>query len=417
MAKPSRRLFHATTNELSSTDAVHAPDVQLKDLSKDQKETFDGILNWTEKLSSSKPLLTFGGFAGTGKTTLLGVLAETLGQRQKNIAFCSFTGKATSGLKRKMYSRMYSHSVTTIHSLIYKPITRDGKIEGWAKRSKDEFGDCDFIVVDEASMVDQKMCDDLMSYGVPMLAVGDPAQLPPISGNGPLCKAPDFLLSKIHRQAEGNRIIQLSKYVRENGCLPDNIEECEEIQYASSPELKDKWLKSAKDVGQDDIAVLTYTNAARCSINKAIRAWKGLPESVAVDDSVIVLRNHKNTVFNGMRGCVTKVGRKDRSWQVLDVNFPYESLHIEAEVLTDQFHRPVTHNDLDILRTFDGIYGWEDTGLLMDYGYCLTVHKAQGSEAKHVYLFTDIPRFVDKETKSKWTYTALTRASERLYIL
>lgn len=416
MAK-SNRLFTAKSIKTSdSTDGKFAH-IKYEDLSEDQLKAFKELELWTTKGCKTTPLLAFGGYAGTGKTTVLGVLADQLGAKGKNAAFCAYTGRASSILKRKLFSRMYGHSVSTIHSLIYKPLIRNETVVGWDRKSHEEMGGYDFIVVDEASMVDEAMMADLMYYDIPILAVGDPAQLPPISGTGPMCTEPDVLLSTIHRQAENNPIISLSKYIREHGKLPSDIKESEEIRYSSVSELQKQWMQSYGTVGQDEVLCLTYTNATRCSINSAIRKWKGLPADQVVNgDHVIVLRNN-NTVFNGMRGCVTRAGKVQDAWQALDVVFPYESLEITAEVLLDQFGRSSTHNNIDVLRAEFPIYGWKDVGLLMDYGYCLTVHKAQGSEAKHVYLFTDTPSRIDSDTKRKWLYTAVTRASERLYIL
>ena len=79
------------------------------------------------------------------------------------------------------------------------------------------------IIVDEASMVDDMMIRDLRSFGVPILAVGDHGQLPPVGGVGSLMKNPNLRLEQIHRQAEGNPIIALSKMMREEGRLPESM--------------------------------------------------------------------------------------------------------------------------------------------------------------------------------------------------
>ncbi len=61
------------------------------------------------------------------------------------------------------------------------------------------------VVIDECSMVDADLGNDLLSFGVPVLVLGDPAQLPPLRGGGFFTEAePDVMLTEVHRQAEGD---------------------------------------------------------------------------------------------------------------------------------------------------------------------------------------------------------------------
>src|SRR5690606_10771529 len=72
------------------------------------------------------------------------------------------------------------------------------------------------VVIDECSMVDEELGRDLMTFGTPILVLGDPGQLPPISGGGFFTDhEPDYLLTEIHRQARDNPIIRLALDVRE----------------------------------------------------------------------------------------------------------------------------------------------------------------------------------------------------------
>ena len=81
--------------------------------------------------------------------------------------------------------------------------------------------DADLIVLDEVSMVNETMAADLMSFGKPILVLGDPGQLPPIKGEGAFTQAvPDVMLTEIHRQAEGSAIIRLATMAREGKFIP-----------------------------------------------------------------------------------------------------------------------------------------------------------------------------------------------------
>ena len=69
-------------------------------------------------------------------------------------------------------------------------------------------------------MVDEELGRDLLSFGKPVLVLGDPAQLPPVKGGGFFTEAePDIMLTEVHRQAADNPIIRMSMVVREGGRL------------------------------------------------------------------------------------------------------------------------------------------------------------------------------------------------------
>ncbi|HPE32748.1 MAG TPA: AAA family ATPase, partial [Parvularculaceae bacterium] len=148
------------------------------------------------------------GYAGAGKTTLARHLAEGAGGE---VAFAAFTGKAAHVMRQKG-----CEGATTIHSLIYRPADEDE--EGalvFAIRRDAPAASADLIIIDECSMVDEELGRDLLSFGKPVLVLGDPAQLPPVKGGGFFTEAePDFMLTEIHRQAADNPIIRLSMEIR-----------------------------------------------------------------------------------------------------------------------------------------------------------------------------------------------------------
>ena len=149
------------------------------ELSVKQKNIIKDILDWYKE--KKIPYLTLGGYAGTGKTTILGYLNEKLHKDYKgiSIAYCSYTGKASQVLRKKLQetgSLKRSDYVGTIHRLIYKPILdEDDNIIGWEKISVDDF-EYDLIIIDEASMVSSDIWQDLLSFEKPILAVGDHGQ-------------------------------------------------------------------------------------------------------------------------------------------------------------------------------------------------------------------------------------------------
>ena len=148
------------------------------------------------------------GYAGTGKTTLARHIADGV---EGEVKYAAFTGKAALVMRNKGCD-----DASTIHSLIYRAReTRDEQptFELWddAPASKAKL-----IVIDECSMVDAELGRDLMSFGCPLLVLGDPAQLPPIQGGGFFTDSePDAMLTEVHRQAQDDPIVRLSMDVRE----------------------------------------------------------------------------------------------------------------------------------------------------------------------------------------------------------
>ena len=167
------------------------------ELSPDQNKTIKTLLDFCEAKNKKDGFITLGGYAGTGKTTLISELRKKLNDTDPKIkvAFCAFTGKADQVLKNKLITNqtlLKKDAISTIHSLIYRTIEDErGAVLGWIRKEDDEI-DFDLIIVDEASMVDQKIWEDLKSYGVPIIAVGDHGQLPPISGSFNLMSSPQL---------------------------------------------------------------------------------------------------------------------------------------------------------------------------------------------------------------------------------
>ena len=127
------------------------------------------------------------------------------------VLFAAFTGKAALVMRSKGCER-----ASTIHSLIYKTRESGEEMPSFDLWDDAPASKASLIVIDECSMVDAELGRDLMSFGVPLLVLGDPAQLPPIQGGGFFTDAePDAMLTEVHRQAEDNPIIRLSMDIRD----------------------------------------------------------------------------------------------------------------------------------------------------------------------------------------------------------
>src|SRR6266436_251571 len=154
------------------------------------------------------------GYAGTGKTTLAKHIADGIDGK---VLFAAFTGKAACVMRSKG-----CHSASTIHSLIYKARETGEEMPSFELWDDAPASKAKLIIIDECSMVDAELARDLMSFGVPLLVLGDPAQLPPIQGGGFFTGTePDAMLTEVHRQAQDDPIVRLSMMIRAGNSLQE----------------------------------------------------------------------------------------------------------------------------------------------------------------------------------------------------
>ncbi|MBL0374392.1 ATP-dependent RecD-like DNA helicase [Rhizobium sp. KVB221] len=368
-----------------------------------QDEALKAVSRWL-KDGHSQVFRLFG-YAGTGKTTLAKYFAEHV---DGEVLFAAFTGKAAQVLRSRGAS-----NAKTIHSLIYRPRGEEevaDEITGktniapmFSINRQSPVAKAPLIVIDECSMVDEALGRDLLSFGTKVLVLGDPGQLPPVSGGGFFTEQePDFLLSEIHRQARDNPIIQLAMQVREGReILPGD--------YGAAKVI------SRHDVTQDLVLeadqVLVGTNKTRKRYNQRLRELKGFPSAYpAAGDKLVCLRNDQvKGLLNGSL------------WQVMssskETTKPGINLLIRPE--DDDMDRGAAKIKLlkAAFEEVDGEIPWNMRKRYdeFDYGYALTVHKAQGSQWNNVVLFDEAWAF--RETRERWLYTAVTRAAETLTIV
>jgi len=386
----------------------------MPQLSHDQKTALSRVLKWYKKDRASSQFVTLGGFAGTGKTTLIAVLRRELDHLDPGlkVGFVSFTGKAARVLQTKIKEESVLYrkdTVSTIHALIYTPVLNAREeIVGWKKKESIDRG---LIIIDEASMVDSSIWEHLVSYNVPMVVVGDHGQLPPIRGNFNLMQTPQLVLTKIHRQARKNPIIGLSIQARENGMIRAGRYADDVVKFeAEDPETQEVMQEMLNNYRVDTLILCGY-NKTRKRLNSYIRQALGFdtPEPT-IGDRVICLRNnHQAQIYNGMLGTITSLSRKNDSLYEASIDIDGEDDRYNGLISVDQFDADKTLNFTNKRSILHGVD-------LFDFGYALTVHKAQGSQAKRVMLFEERFAKMTDDQWRRWLYTAVTRAEEELYI-
>lgn len=385
-------------------------------LSSDQKFVLESLLSWIKNPKNG--FITVGGYAGTGKTTVTAIFRTLLKKQLPKlvVSFACFTGKASQVLKSKLLEQkaiFKGDTIGTLHSLMYKPrVDKNGQIVGWKKVSAI---DSDLIIIDEASMITQDMWKDIYSYGVPIIAIGDHGQLPPVGDSYCLMDKPDLRLETIHRHAADNPILQVATMARTTGTIPfQDFSEAvrkvargtEEAQY-----IVDKIFNSFND----NTLILCGRNSTRVKLNQQIRSRLDFTsDEPVIGEQVICLKNnYKNLarpIYNGMIGKLIKLSLSDKHWYEAEILFHGEDISYQGKISKYQFHKE------KYLAEVKGIH-YSEIGDRFDFGYALTVHKSQGSQAERVLLFEEPSVYWEDELWNRWLYTAVTRAVKELYII
>jgi exodeoxyribonuclease-5 len=373
------------------------------EFSPQQDEALKAVGRW---LKAGQPqIFRLFGYAGTGKTTLARYFAEHV---DGQVQFAAFTGKAAQVLRSKG-----AVNARTIHSLIYRPRGEEAvedEVTGKTSMSptfslnrQSPIARAKLVIIDECSMVDETLGRDLLSFGTPILVLGDPAQLPPISGGGFFTEhEPDMLLTEIHRQARDNPIIELALDVREGREFMNG--DYGAAQVIGKEEVTQELVLSADQV-------LVGINRTRRRYNQRLRQLKGFEAAYPqAGDKLVCLRNDPSKGL--LNGSLWKVMTSSRETVKPGINLlvsPEEDDPdrgvAKIKLLKAAFEEQETEISWSTKKRYDDF----------DYGYALTVHKAQGSQWSNVVLFDESYAF--KDTRQRWLYTAITRAAERLTIV
>ena len=389
-----------------------------------QAQLIELILMWYKEFYHRLPIKTsvtpswavhpqwfaYSGAAGCGKTTVVKEVIRQLGIGNDYIG-CAYTGKAVLQLLRN------GVNARTIHKLIYDPVpvykedpVTHKKYLTFEFQLKDRLDrDYELIIVDEAPMVNDEIARELLSFGVPIIFIGDMNQLPPVFGKSTIMENPDWILTQIMRQNESDPIVQLSQMVlKDIPLMEGQYGKCNVIRrYYPGPQM-------LTDYDQ----ILCTTNKMRASVNDFIRQeLKGYRDSnPRIGDKVICRQNNWDLevdgyyLTNGTSGIITDINRSKlaNGYYLMDFHpdyFPdgvdFECLKVDAKYLRsnykDQQNVPRLANEK------------------FEYSYGITVHLSQGSEYDRV-LFLD-SWFHDAILTKKARYTAITRAKEYVDIV
>lgn len=314
-----------------------------------------------------------GGYAGSGKTTI----AKQIVKQLSRVAVCSFTGKAAYNLRQKGINE-----AKTIHSTIYdyNKMTREFTLKSSIPYAS--------FLIDEASMVASNIWYDILSFRKPIILIGDTAQLPPVGDDIYLMDDPDIILDTIHRQREKHGIVAFATNIREGKQAI--------VKYPNEVVFRKKSELDSADLVEFDI-ILCGRNKTRHSLNQSIRYHRGHTGLLVEGEQLIILQNNPDFgVYNGEIVTVIEILKESPRQFVIRVESEGEekSLVIHKKQLGQPPNKKL---DRDLV--------------FADYGYAITVHKAQGGEWDKVAVIDEPIYGCDSR---RWRYTAVSRCKREL---
>ena len=393
-------------------------------LTPDQELAMKEVKKWLSNLD--QPIFHLFGYAGTGKTTIAKMLVENV---KGKVLFASYTGKAALVMQRN------GMSASTLHSLlyIYNPPNRSvfkkmkdkaENLEAGEERKKLEHElhkynsgsfqlnhesplcEASLLVIDECSMVNEEMKNDILSFGVPVLVLGDPGQLPPIEGAGALTSVePDVMMTQVMRQALDNPIIYMATETRKSRMVPFG-------DYGESMVITKSDLDGKMVIGADQI--ITGTNKTRRAINSYYRKMMGYGGDYPnKEERLICLKNNREIgVLNGLMGEVQEYA--EDLGEYLSINIKLENKEKPQNIRIHKVH----FDEYEVPGLYDKMTWWQKAAAdHFDYAYAITCHKAQGSQWAYVIVNDEGFGRGKPDLRKCWLYTAITRAVDKITLV
>ena len=419
------------------------------------------------------------GYAGTGKTSLVGALVKAMDKLQQKSVLLAPTGRAA-----KVFSAYAGHPAFTIHKKIYRQQAFSNEVSNFS--INDNLTTHTLYIVDEASMISNeglsgsmfgtgRLLDDLVEFvysgaGCRLLLMGDTAQLPPVGEEQSPALVTEALkgyglnvievdLTQVVRQVQASGILwnatQIRRLIAEEECysLPKiKVSGFPDIKVVPGDELIETLTGCYEKDGMDETIVVCRSNKRANIYNKGIRAQILYREDeLNTGDLLMIAKNNyywtkrykeMDFIANGEIAVVRRVRRTRELYGFrfaeVVLSFPdYNDFEIEANLLLDTLHSdapalPKTENDrlfYSVLEDYADITVKRErmkkmkadphyNALQVKYAYAVTCHKAQGGQWQNVFL--DQGYMSDEYLTPdyfRWLYTAFTRASKTLYLV
>ena len=443
-------------------------------------EQYKVLEKWSDFLfaQNNNSLFLLKGYAGTGKSSLVGAIVKTLNELKQKSVLLAPTGRAA-----KVFSAYAGQNAYTIHKKIYRQKEFSNEPAGFVLA--DNLHKHTLFIVDEASMISNdgldsfsfgsgRLLDDLIHYvysgeGCRLVLLGDSAQLPPVSQpespalelsvlQGYGLDISGMTLTEVVRQAKTSGILTNATLLRKkieagqtNEFPKLSVHSGADVQIVSGEDLHETIQDAYHRDGTDETIVITRSNKRANGFNNAIRNrilyreeeltsgdllmvvknnyhWAKEEESmdfIANGDLMEILRVRRAQELYGFHFCDVTARFPDYDTE-MDIKILLETLHTDSPALPKELNDKLFYT---ILEDYADIPGKREKMKQMKinpfynvvqvkYAYAVTCHKAQGGQWKNVFLdLSYIPQDRLGIDFYRWLYTAFTRATERIYLI
>lgn len=419
------------------------------------------------------------GYAGTGKTSMMAALVQAYKELQQKVVLLAPTGRAAKVLSRYAHTPAYTihkfiyrqkklgEEVFSLNDNLYKHtlfiVDESSMISG---------------IRDNQTFGSGILLDDLVKYvysgdGCSLLLLGDNAQLPPIGTELSPALREEYMakyslnitthtLTEVARQALDSGILSNATTLRHVALNPHNsagkdmweyLQQSADLEMISGSNFIEKIEESYRDIGAEQTIILTRTNKRTNIYNQGIRArilWR--EEEIENGDRLMVSKNnyfwtekYENLPFlangdmleisrlrniremYGFHFADAQLRALDYDWEI-DAVIWLDTLHSDSPEMNNGLHRELferiaedypelAHNRKKLIETiYQSPYY---NALQVRFAYAVTGHKSQGGQWKHVYIdpYKGGELHADEEGFYRWLYTAVTRASEKVYFI
>ncbi len=418
-----------------------------------------------------RDVFVLNGYAGTGKTSIMGAMVKAMRSANIPTVILAPTGRAA-----KVAASLSDDRASTIHKRIFRGNSADpSNTTFFLAENRD--ANTSFIV-DEASLITdsrafgssllQQLAQHVYSApGSAMILVGDLAQLPPVGqtdspamnpdrlksiGLNPIC----FSLDKPARQAADSGILYNASIIRQflfSNFPPEKFtlfaKDFPDVTIVNSQDLADSLSDSWATVGCDETLIVTRSNKRANNFNRTIRNMVMYAEEpLQQGDRIVVSKNDyywskinklNNFIANGETAEVTWVGKAEKAYgrwfTEVELRLPDNPDPVAAKIMLRSLIAEgpsIPRDEMErfynrVLVEYEGEISHKIKGALEDpfynalqvkYAYCVTCHKAQGGQWRHVYVdMSAIPEDAIGPDFYRWLYTAVTRATEHIFFI
>ncbi|MCT4613871.1 MAG: AAA family ATPase [Marinifilaceae bacterium] len=444
----------------------------------DQNSAIDCITSYIS-ISDEDAIVLLKGYAGTGKTSLIGAVIKSLHKLKIKTMLMAPTGRAA-----KVLSNYSGFAAYTIHKKIYRQKSLNTTNEEF-NIDKNLHKDTVFII-DESSMISNstgdnsvfgtgRLLDDLVNYvtdgeNCKLIMVGDTAQLPPVGLDVSPALDTDELVSLYNFQIQERELTEVIRQSMDSGIhinathlrelisyqsneFPKfQIKDYDDIERVSGMDLIDKITESYDNYGMEETIIITRNNKRANQFNQGVRNtilyreeeisngdilmvvknnyfWsKNIKELdfIANGDIMEVKRIRKYHNLYGYRFVEATVCFPDYNYIEADTVLMLDTLNMESANLPYDKYKEFFYSVLEDYseyrskkEKFERVRNNEYfNALQVKFAYAITCHKAQGGQWDNVFIDQGyVTREYMNNDYYRWLYTALTRAKKKVYLV